>query len=149
MLNNPLQRREYDRAMQSRARPARSSAVHKRPAQKSSVPPTFDFASPFDFDADTYAAMKQRVRSAYTRKEYAIAVKLADELALRFPGHPTAQHWIALTYQQRGRELLRYGQAKLARIYFEKAIAAPPRDRDLLAAIRRDLQQCKRSAPSI
>ncbi|MEO1131993.1 MAG: DnaJ domain-containing protein [Cyanobacteria bacterium J06639_1] len=135
VLRNPLQRREYDRTLNPKKRVSSPTSSPKS-SQATASASSF---TPFEFDVETYTLMKQRVRSAYERKEYAIAVKLADELALRFTGHPTAQRWVALSYHQRGRELLRFKQFKLAQIYLNKALAAQSRDKTLLDAIRKDL----------
>lgn len=137
VLSNPLQRREYDRTLNPKKRV--SQAASSSPTSQAPQPAS---VTPFEFDVETYTLMKQRVRSAYERKEYAIAAKLADELVSRFAGHPTAQHWLALTYHQRGRELLNFKQTKLARIYFRKALNAQSKDKVLQAAIRQDLVLC-------
>ncbi|MEO0803644.1 MAG: J domain-containing protein [Cyanobacteria bacterium J06642_2] len=137
VLSNPLRRKEYDLEIAAQPHTARSTATQ--------APTNSAVSSPSDFDADTYALLKQRVRSAYNRKSYAIAVKLADELALQFSGHPTANRWVTLTYHKRGQELLQYNQTKLARIYLEKALVAQSRDTELISAIRQDLEQCERS----
>ncbi|HTL89580.1 MAG TPA: tetratricopeptide repeat protein, partial [Leptolyngbya sp.] len=66
---------------------------------------------------------------------------LVEGLAQRFPDHPDARQWQAITYHRWGQDLIQERDYEKARIYLKKALRTDPHNRRLWAEIEQDFRR--------
>lgn len=75
------------------------------------------------------------------QRQFARATTLVESLAKRFPNDSEVRQWQAITYQQRGRQLVNEGNFDLATTFLKKALSTDPQNRSLWYEVDRDFQR--------
>ncbi|PSO48063.1 MAG: molecular chaperone DnaJ [Cyanobacteria bacterium SW_9_44_58] len=75
------------------------------------------------------------------QRQFVRATTLVESLAKRFPNDLEVRQWQAITYQQRGRQLVNEGQFDLAATFLKKALSTDPQNRSLWYEVDRDFQR--------
>lgn len=75
------------------------------------------------------------------QQQFARATTLVESLAKRFPNDSEVRQWQAITYQQRGRQLVNEGKFDLATTFLKKALSTDPQNRSLWYEVDRDFQR--------
>lgn len=86
---------------------------------------------------DAYKQLQELLKT----QKFARATTLAESLSKRFPNDSEVRQWQAITYQQRGRQLVNQGQFELARKFLKKALSTDPHNRSLWYEVDRDFQR--------
>ncbi len=86
---------------------------------------------------DAYKQLQDLLKT----QKFARATTLVESLSKRFPNDSEVRQWQAITYQQRGRQLVNQGQFELARTFLKKALSTDPHNRSLWYEIDRDFQR--------
>jgi len=86
---------------------------------------------------DTY----QELQTLLKQQRLVRATSLVESLAERFPNDSEVRQWQAITYQQRGRQLVNEGRFDLARTFLKKALSTDPQNRSLWYEVDRDFQR--------
>lgn len=71
--------------------------------------------------------------------KFAQSVTIAEGLTQRFPGDIEVRQWLAIAYQQWGRQLFKDRRFDKAKIYFKKALKTDPHNRALSSQIQQEL----------
>ncbi|PSB01590.1 J domain-containing protein [Merismopedia glauca] len=82
----------------------------------------------------------QQLQQLLKIRKFAQATTIAEGLAQRFPGDLEVRQWLAIAYQQWGRQLFRDRQFNKAKIYFRKALKTDPHNRALSVQIEQELE---------
>lgn len=72
--------------------------------------------------------------------KFAQATTIAEGLTQRFPTDIEVRQWLAIAYQQWGRQLFKERRFDKAKIYFRKALKTDPYNRALSAQIQQELE---------
>ncbi|MDR9404142.1 MAG: tetratricopeptide repeat protein, partial [Halothece sp. Uz-M2-17] len=106
----------------------------KRQTKTTSKPP-----SAFDKKVkwDAYKQLQELLKT----QKFARATTLVESLSKRFPNDSEVRQWQAITYQQRGRQLVNQGEFELARTFLKKALSTDPHNRSLWYEVDRDFQR--------
>lgn len=109
----------------------------KRKASKSGpkYPPYSELDKKVKWDA------YEQLQLLFKQQRLVRATSLVESLAQRFPNDSEVRQWQAITYQQRGRQLINEGQFDLARKFLKKALSTDPHNRSLWYEVDRDLQR--------
>ncbi|AFZ44633.1 heat shock protein DnaJ domain protein [Halothece sp. PCC 7418] len=86
---------------------------------------------------DAYKKLQELLKT----QKFARATTLVESLSKRFPNDSEVRQWQAITYQQRGRQLVNQGQFELARKFLKKALSTDPHNRSLWYEVDRDFQR--------
>lgn len=87
----------------------------------------------------------QQLQQLLKAQQFLRAIALAEALAQRLPLDPEVRQWQAITYQGRGRQLIKEKQLTKARSYLKKALRTDPRNRALWTAIEQDFRRLEQS----
>lgn len=96
---------------------------------------------PSDFDQKVKWESYQQLQDLLKQRKFSRATTLVESLAKRFPHDSEVRQWQAITYQQRGRQLVSEGKYDLARKFLKKALSTDPHNRSLWYEIDRDFQR--------
>ncbi|NBD14798.1 MAG: DnaJ domain-containing protein [Cyanobacteria bacterium] len=94
-----------------------------------------------DFDKKVKWDAYQQLQELLKAQKFARATTLVESLSKRFPHDSEVRQWQAITYQQRGRQLVNQGQFELARTFLKKALSTDPHNRSLWYEVDRDFQR--------
>lgn len=115
--------------------PKTTEVKRQQKASSSQSPP------PSDFDKKVKWEAYEKLQDLLKNRQFARATTLVESLAKRFPNDSEVRQWQAITYQQRGRQLVNEGQFDLARTFLKKALSTDPHNRRLWYEIDRDFQR--------
>lgn len=97
-------------------------------------------ASP-DLDKQVKWDAYNQLQDLLQQRQFARATTLVESLAKRFPNDSEVRQWQAITYQQRGRQLVNEGRFDLAKTFLKKALSTDPQNRSLWYEVDRDFQR--------
>ena len=119
-----------------------SPASSKKTQVKHHTKETSPSSSPAsDFDKKVKWDAYQQLQELLKAQKFARATTLVESLSKRFPHDSEVRQWQAITYQQRGRQLVNQGQFELARTFLKKALSTDPHNRSLWYEVDRDFQR--------
>jgi len=98
-------------------------------------------SSSSDFDQKVKWDAYKQLQELLKAQKFARATTLVESLSKRFPHDLEVRQWQAITYQQRGRQLVNQGQFELARTFLKKALSTDPHNRSLWYEVDRDFQR--------
>jgi len=98
-------------------------------------------SSPSHFDQKVKWDAYKQLQDLLKAQKFARATTLVESLSKRFPHDLEVRQWQAITYQQRGRQLVNQGQFELARTFLKKALSTDPHNRSLWYEVDRDFQR--------
>ncbi len=120
---------------QSPASSKKTQVKRQRTETSPSSSPASDFDKKVKWDA------YQQLQDLLKAQKFARATTLVESLSKRFPHDLEVRQWQAITYQQRGRQLVNQGQFELARTFLKKALSTDPHNRSLWYEVDRDFQR--------
>jgi curved DNA-binding protein CbpA len=120
---------------QSPASSKKTQVKRQRTETSPSSSPASDFDKKVKWDA------YQQLQELLKAQKFARATTLVESLSKRFPHDLEVRQWQAITYQQRGRQLVNQGQFELARTFLKKALSTDPHNRSLWYEVDRDFQR--------
>lgn len=110
--------------------------VKRQPKPKApQSPPLSEFDKKVKWDA------YEKLQNLLKKRQFSRATTLVESLSKRFPNDSEVRQWQAITYQQRGRQLVNEGKFNLARTFLKKALSTDPHNRRLWYEIDRDFQR--------
>jgi len=86
-------------------------------------------------------ASYQQLQQLLKVQQFLRAIALAESLAQRLPRDPEVRQWQAITYQCRGRQLIKEKQFTKARSYLKKALRTDPHNRALWTSVEEDFRR--------
>lgn len=98
-------------------------------------------SAPSDLDKKVKWDAYKQLQELLKTQKFARATTLVESLSKRFPYDSEVRQWQAITYQQRGRQLVNQGQFELARTFLKKALSTDPHNRSLWYEVDRDFQR--------
>jgi len=98
-------------------------------------------SAPSDLDKKVKWDAYKQLQELLKNQKFARATTLVESLSKRFPNDSEVRQWQAITYQQRGRQLVNQGQFELARTFLKKALSTDPHNRSLWYEVDRDFQR--------
>jgi len=93
------------------------------------------------FDQKVKWEAYEQLQHLLQQKKFVRATTLVESLAKRFPNDSEVRQWQGITYQQRGRQLIKEQQFDLARTFLKKALSTDPHNRRLWYEVDRDFQR--------
>ncbi|AFZ50225.1 DnaJ domain-containing protein [Dactylococcopsis salina] len=119
---------------QEKSAPSSSKTEAKTTVKRKSPP-----ASKFDQKVKWEAY--EQLQDLLQQGKFVRATTLVESLAKRFPNDSEVRQWQGITYQQRGRQLIKEQQFDLARTFLKKALSTDPHNRRLWYEVDRDFQR--------
>jgi curved DNA-binding protein CbpA len=83
-----------------------------------------------------YSDLRQMFREGHLVS----AIALIEKLAQTMPQDMEVRQWLAITYQQWGKQLVREGKKEQGFLYLQKAIITDPHNRSLWQSVQEDLK---------
>jgi curved DNA-binding protein CbpA len=96
---------------------------------------------PSDLDYQVKWEAYEQLQTLLQNGQMARATTLVESLSKRFPRDSEVRQWQAITYQQRGRQLVNEGNFDLATTFLNKALSTDPHNRSLWYEVDRDFQR--------
>ncbi len=87
----------------------------------------------------------RHLQNLLQQRNFVSAIAIVEGLVHRLPQDPEVRQWQAISYQQRGRELIAARELDKARIYLKKALKCDPHNRELWSEVERDFRHIERA----
>lgn len=113
----------------------KTTVKRRSSASSSQSPPPSELDKKVKWDA------YRQLQDLLQQRKFARATTLVESLSKRFPHDSEVRQWQAITYQQRGRQLINEGRFDLARTFLKKALSTDPHNRSLWYEVDRDFQR--------